>query len=170
LLLAKEDPSGDVAAVLAQESVEAAFSGGAMSQPESKPLVEGVRGRGDAFMLGQPTDAVPDGVKLDVAELVHQAEACFGSVELEWVHNGTSAWLLQVHPRPTPTVERGVLSPGNADRWLDFDPKDGLDALRSLVQRAKEIGAGVRVIRPVGVTSHIGDILRAASVPGRLSA
>jgi hypothetical protein len=167
-LLAKEDPNSAVAAVLAQESVVHMYSGAAMSQLQSEPLIEGVRGRGDDFMLGHGRDDLPDVVRGDVSALIREAEAAFGTVELEWAHDEIQAWMLQVHPRPVTNLEKGVLSLGEAATWLEFDPDEGLDALRTLVGIAAQTNAGVRVTRLVGITSHVGDILRAARVPGRI--
>jgi hypothetical protein len=52
---------------------------------------------------------------------------------------------------------------------LPFDPSDGLEKLRLLVDEAAKKHWGVEVLRPVGITSHVGDILRKAGVPGRLA-
>ena len=61
-----------------------------------------------------------------------------------------------------------MINPGTAKRWLRFDPNEGLDKLRELVRIAHESAAGVEVIRPIGVTSHVGEILRGSDVPARL--
>jgi hypothetical protein len=58
-LLAKEDPMGAVASVLAQESVQATYSGGAISQHGGPSVVEGVAGAGDGFMLGSTPKTMP---------------------------------------------------------------------------------------------------------------
>jgi hypothetical protein len=58
----------------------------------------------------------------------------------------------------------------DARTWLDFDPNEGLDVLRALIAEVttgRAAGAGVRVVRPIGLTSHVGDLLRQAGVPAR---
>ena len=62
-----------------------------------------------------------------------------------------------------------VIGPGTPENgWLDFDPALGLEGLNDLISRARKERKGVRVIAPVGVTSHVGDLLRKAGVPAHL--
>lgn len=169
-LLAAEDPKNEIAAVLAQESVDARFSGGAISQPEGMPLVEGVEGFGDGFMLGERRQELSTAILNDVRRLVRRAEGIMGPVQIEWVHDGRQVWVIQIHARNIDLVSPGVINPGHADRWIEFDPRAGLDRLRETVEVAVEEGAGIEVTRAVGVTSHVGDLIRRAGVPGRLAA
>jgi hypothetical protein len=167
-LLAEEDPTGTrIASVLDQDGVDADWAGATALRADGSVLVEGVRGTGDAFMLGdRAPEAVPASVADDVRALVGAAAGTLGPVRIEWAHDGTRAWLLQLH-RVAQRVSDAMLSPGAADRWLAYDPRDGLDRLRELVAEAQGVGAGVEVTGGVGVTSHVGDILRKAGVPGR---
>lgn len=169
VLLTKEDPNGVISSVLSQASVDAIFSGAAISQPSKIPLIEGVRGFGDDFMLGEAPILLPPNVIDDVENLVKRAELHFGRVDLEWAHDGEKAWIIQLHTRAIGHLSPGTLSPGSAETWLTFNPADGLEELRQLISKAKTLSAGIEVLGAVGVTSHIGDILRAAGVPGRLS-
>jgi hypothetical protein len=41
--------------------------------------------------------------------------------------------------------------------------------LRRVVEQAQKTGAGVELVREVGLTSHVGDILRSAGVPARIA-
>ncbi|MFL6128698.1 MAG: hypothetical protein ACJ73E_06500 [Mycobacteriales bacterium] len=171
LLLAKEDPTGDrIAAVLDQRAVDARFSGATATAEDGSVLLEGVRGAGDAFMQGsRPAETLPADVVADVAALVRRAAAELGSVRIEWAHDGGRAWVIQLHTsRARVTTE--FLNPGSADRWLPYDPVEGLDRLRDVVAEARRSGAGVVVTGPVGITSHVGDIIRKEGVPGRLAA
>src|SRR5262249_28129821 len=53
-LLADEDPTGtDLSSVLQQEGVDAQFSGAAETLASGEPLLEGVAGTGERFMLGE---------------------------------------------------------------------------------------------------------------------
>lgn len=170
-LLAKEDPDGTlIPSLLCQESVNPYYSGASAVAPEETELpIEGVAGHGDAFMLGTEAPMqVPAGVADDVRGVLKELAGVLGSAEIEWVHDGTELWIVQLHVREHPRVSPGVLSPGDAQQWLSFDPRSGLDALRELVVVAAQKSAGIEVTRHVGVTSHVGDILRRARVPARL--
>lgn len=167
-LLAKEDPTDTrIASVLDQDGVAADWAGATALHADGSVLVEGVRGTGDAFMLGDraPED-LPASVSDDVRSLVAAAAAALGPVRIEWAHDGTRAWILQLH-RGALRVSDDMLSPGTADRWLRYDPRDGLNRLRELVAEATTAGAGIEVTGGVGITSHVGDILRKARIPGR---
>lgn len=166
-LLAQEDPEGVVAAVLAQEGVAAVWSGATLPLPDGH-LVEGVAGSGLEYMQGTaPGVALPR----DVIEAVERTLApvidALGPARCEWAHDGRDVWVLQLHVARFAVRDPDVLSPGEAATWIDFDTADGLPRLRELVSRAKTVGAGVLVRGRVGLTSHVGDVLRKAGVPGR---
>ena len=170
-IMAKEDPHGSaIASVLAQEGVDASYSGaslpGAGGQPDH---IEGVAGRGDAFMLGERhPEPLPPQVIHDVRELTAHARHVLGPVRLEFAHDGQQAWVVQLHISAD-QYRPGVISPGTPENgWLDFDPALGLEGLNDLISRARKERKGVRVIAPVGVTSHVGDLLRKAKVPAQL--
>jgi hypothetical protein len=171
-LLAKEDPDGDaIASVLAQHGVDPDWSGATMASADSDDYVQGVSGRGDAFMLGERApEPLPEQVLADVRALTRTARQSLGPVRMEWVHDGKRAWVVQLHIARQLFSDASVLSAGEADTWLDFQVLDGLDALRSLVGQALERGCGIRIHGAVGLTSHVGDLLRRAGVPGRLTA
>jgi hypothetical protein len=168
-LLAAEDQKGDrIAAVLAQRSVRAQWSG-ALRSGASDPLTEGVSGFDDAFMQGvRPPEELPASVRGDLLDLACQArQALKAEIRLEWVHDGDRAWVVQLHVRTGAAQPATVVSGEPAD-WLRFHPSQGLDTLRALIDQAHRTGAGILVTGPVGLTSHVGDLLRAARVPSRL--
>lgn len=169
-LLANEDPDGTaIAAVLAQQGVDPAWSGATMASPDGEDFVQGVAGRGDGFMLGEQAPAqLPGQVVADVRALADQARQLLGPVRLEWVHDGERAWVVQLHLARQFFTGASIVSAGETDHWLDFQVADGLDNLRELVGRAQAEGAGVRIHGSVGLTSHVGDLLRRAGVPARL--
>lgn len=172
VILMKEDADGNVSGVLAQEGVAADFSGATLPvENETGHLIEGVDGTGADFMLGDSgTVELPMEVHERVRALLAKLESALGStVRIEWADDGKTAWVLQLHrvaQRSTP----GVFSSGEATTWFAFDPSQGLDTLEDLIAVAREQGAGIEVVRPIGLTSHVGDLLRKARVPGRLSA
>jgi hypothetical protein len=170
-LLAEEDPEGTaIAAVLAQHGVDPAWSGATMASADGADFVQGVAGRGDSFMVGeQAPQSLPDRVLADVRQLAATARQSLGPVRLEWVHDGSQAWVVQLHIARQFFTGASIVSAGEADHWLDFQVADSLDSLRALVGQAQAEGAGIRIHGSVGLTSHVGDLLRRAGVPGRLA-
>ncbi|MGY1684427.1 hypothetical protein ACI8AK_02440 [Geodermatophilus sp. SYSU D00867] len=171
-LLQDEDPGGtSIASVLSQEAVDARWSGATIPSEDDTPdHVEGVPGTGDDFMLGeQAPEALPDEVVEDVRALAARAREELGPIRLEWAHDGRTVWVLQAHIATHFFRGRAVLSPGDANEWLDFHAGHGLDGLTDLIASAQSRGAGVLVHGTVGLTSHVGDLLRKAGVPGRLA-
>jgi len=170
-LLHREDPTGTMlAGVLAQRAVLARYSGASLPVVDGADEIQGVAGSGDRFMRGeQEPVSLPNRVVADVRALIARLRTSLGPVRIEWTHDGKKAWLLQLH-----VVEQAssgnIIYPGEADHWLAFDPNDGLDVLRRVAAEAVDSGFGVRVVRPIGTTSHIGDILRKAKVPARIMA
>lgn len=168
-LLEAEDPNREVASILAQEGAISAYSGGAASQSGAPPIVEGAPGRGDLYMAGGRSEPIPDSIEHDVADLLRRAELVVGPAQIEWVHDGRQAWLLQLHARSIQPNTIGVINPGDAEHWISFDPLRGLTQLRDTIADAILSGAGIEITRPVGITSHVGDILRSAGIPARLT-
>jgi hypothetical protein len=167
-LLATEDPDSEIASVLVQDAVEARYSGAAMSQVDDEPLVEGVEHAGDEFMLGRQAPApLPADVRADVRELHDALAARVGSVHLEWAHDRTSVWLLQLR-QVAPLSDSSVIVPGEPGRFRRFEVADGLEALRAEIERAQELAEGIELVGNVGITSHFGDVLRHAGVASRL--
>lgn len=166
-----EDPDGTtISAVLAQHGVDSAFSGALLSDDEANLTIEGVRGEGDAFMVGDdsPVD-LPDEVIAGVTALFESAAEAFGPVRMEWAYDGRDFWVLQMHRGPTSSNGR-VVFPGDAERFHRFDVEGGISALRKLVARVEGTGEGIVLVGNVGVTSHFGDILRRAQIPSRIDA
>lgn len=167
-LLQKEDRDGLIAAVLSQEAVPAEYSGATAMTSDDGLVIEGVAGTGDAFMLGRvsPQD-LPAPVLEGVSQCVRDLRESIGDVRIEWAYDGDSVWVLQMH-RIRDALPPGVLSPGEPESWIDFDPQEGLEVLRARIKDIGESAIGVRVVGPVGITSHVGDLLRQAGVPGRI--
>ncbi len=168
-LVANEDPEGKtIASVLWQEGVDAAWSGALAVGDDGHVITEGVAGPGDAFMQGRvPPEPIPAVVEGSVTELQRRASAALGPVKMEWVHDGTVTWVVQLHRIATPGSQR-VIYPGDARLLHSFDVADGIDELRKLIARIEGTGDGVVLLGDVGVTSHMGDLLRRARIPARL--
>jgi hypothetical protein len=168
-LLQREDGTGGrIAAVLAQEAVEAEYSGAVIATSDGDTIVEGVRGGGDAFMLGERgPEQLPQKVLKHVCDLYARASKALGPVRFEWVHDLGMAWILQLHKGSTATSGT-VIVPGTPTAEHPFEVSRGLSELRTLVDEVAGTGAGIVLRGHVGVTSHFGDVLRRANVPARL--
>jgi hypothetical protein len=169
-LMASSDPAGDrIASVVVQQGVSARWSGAARTDGGAPaPLVGGVRGAGDDFMIGvAPPADLPIAVAEDVGQLLRRAEKLFGPVRMEWAADDERVWVLQLNQQRD--GDAVVVTAGAASEWLSYDPATGLDALRRVVEQAQKTGAGVELVREVGLTSHVGDILRSAGVPARIA-
>lgn len=166
-LMAEEDPDGTrISAVLAQEGVPAVYAGATLPGDDSGDFVEGVQGDGDRFMLGEESPAaLPNDVVSAVRSITRQFSALLGPVRVEWVFDGRTPWVVQLHR--VGAEPASALSPGEAQEWVTFNPADGLDVLRELVLSLSESTTGVLVVGRVGVTSHVGDLLRKARIPAR---
>lgn len=172
-LLQSVDPEGDrVASVLAQEGVNARYSGATLPKVGGETLVQGVTGFGDEFMLGQrPPEPLPLDIQRAVAAISDRARSFLGPVRLEWVHDGRQVWVLQLHLTADRALGRTIY-PGEPARWRTFHASEGLEALRALigqVDRTPGQEEGILIRGEIGVTSHVGDLLRKAHIPSRLS-
>ncbi len=168
-LLSCEDPQGEfLASVLSQESIEAIFSGAAAVNERQQIIIEGVSGRGDRFMQGvvQP-ECLPQSVENSVIELYNHAKERLGPVRMEWVYDGKKTWVVQLHQGTIPGYER-IIFPGEVKKFHEFKISAGLEELRKLVDSIQGKEEGIIVIGNIGITSHVGDILRRAAIPSRM--
>jgi hypothetical protein len=167
-LLTAEDHGREIAAVLAQRAVPAAWSGATLVGAEGRVFIEGRRGEGDTLMLGEASpEPLPPGIEGDVAALHRRLTETLGPVRLEWVHDGRMAWVVQMHVGATATSET-VLVDGEAEDWAEFDVARGLAELRTLL-RDLPSAAGVTLRGRVGLTSHMADVARNSGRPTRIS-
>ncbi len=58
-----------------------------------------------------------------------------------------------------------TIYPGEAASYRQFKVTDGIDALRALISEVQATGDGIMLVGDVGVTSHLGDLLRRARIP-----
>jgi hypothetical protein len=168
-LLQAEDPGGTaISSILSQDAVESIYSGALLTDADGGVTVEGVAGSGEDFMLGlaSPT-SLPAQVLQDARDLQARASLDLGPVRMEWVHDGVRAWVVQLHASVAPS--RGsVLFPGEASSYRQFPVSEGIEGLRQLIEEVLLTGEGIVLVGSVGVTSHLGDLLRRARVPSRL--
>lgn len=165
-IMAAEDPAHEViASVVGQAGVIPQYSGASIVLQSGEIATEGVAGAGDAFMQGTAkAEPLPATVIEDVRRL-HEAASELGPIRLEWVHDGERAWVVQMHRGATDSTA-GVLVPGEAQHWTQFEVANGLERLRSLIAQFQP-GHGLELIGEVGLTSHIADVIRRARIPAR---
>jgi hypothetical protein len=167
-LMAEEDPTGEaISAVLCQQAVPAAFAGAAIMDADQQIIIEGARGEGDSFMAGRRLpEQLPEGVLADIQEAYRFAQEKLGPVRFEWVHDGSKAWIVQLHKGATDSTA-STLVPGEAAEWQIFDVSSGLEELRRLLAQLPA-HVGLQVRGEIGLTSHVADLLRKARRPARL--
>jgi hypothetical protein len=154
-----------LASVLVQESVDSKFSGGAALRRSGEPVVEGVMGHGDEFMLGKSSPTIlPDDVFAKVQKVLIDIASSLGPCRMEWVFDGNRVWIVQLHVGAISSDPIRIVD-GNADLWIDFHVSEGLESLRQLLSESSLKGTGIRIIGDVGVTSHFGDLLRGSGIP-----
>jgi hypothetical protein len=168
-LMNDEDPEGTrIASVLAQEGVNASYSGSLIVERDGGILIQGAKGYGDDFMQGRAIDDLPSSIEKSVADLYAETQSHLGPVRFEWVHDGNMAWIVQLHKGKTSTLGNTIF-PGDANSYHRFDVNKGIEALRNLIGRTKP-HEGIILVGRVGITSHLGDLLRRASIPSRIEA
>ncbi len=168
-LLSLEDPSGlAIASVLSQSAVRACYSGAAIADRHGSPIIEGVRGEGNHFMLGQRSfEVLPPEIIADVEKTYVEAASAIGAVRFEWVHDGERVWIVQLHKGGTSSTA-ATLVPGEAAKWAVFDASRGLEELRRFLEGLPH-DVGVCVEGEIGLTSHFADLLRKTKRPARIS-
>jgi hypothetical protein len=166
-LMTDEDPEGkNIASVLAQEGINAEYSGSLIVDRDGGLVIQGVEGYGDSFMLGLAIDDLPLRIKESVRDLYEQTATFLGPIRFEWVHDGKMAWLVQLHKGATASLGNTIF-PGEASLYHRFDVTKGVDALRDLIGRTGS-HEGIALVGRVGITSHLGDLLRKARIPSRI--
>jgi hypothetical protein len=169
-LLEDEDPEAKyLASVLSQQGVDAAYSGSLVTQADGTPLIEGARGYGDRFMVGEAgREPLPEDVSDSMRARYEEARALLGPIRMEWVYDRAgSTWVVQFH-RGATTTQGSVIHQGEASRYHRFEVSRGIDELRALISRVRGTGEGIILVGHVGVTSHLGDLLRKAEIPSRI--
>lgn len=126
-----------------------------------------MKGEGEALMLGTalPED-LPQNIINDVISLYNKASEKLGVVRFEWVHDGNQVWVVQLHRGGT-TTQDGVIVPGEALVWREFEIARGLPLLRAELEQIGP-GEGILIVGQMGLTSHAADVLRKSKIPARM--
>ena len=177
ILMQKEELKGDnqinIASILSQSAVDAAYSGGAIiGENQANDVIEGVAGKGDNFMVGADyLDLLPDSVLLKLKALLNEIRKYYyllGDVSIEWVFDGTKIWLVQLNQIKEKGLGTTIVA-GEPAKYEKFYVEDGLEQLRSKIKAIKGRDIGIELIGDVGLTSHFGDVLRHANIPSFIS-
>src|SRR5262249_4665256 len=132
-------------------------------------LVEGIPSYGDTFMVGLAgTRALPDYVVQGVKQRYEEAKEHLGPVRMEWVYDTNGfTWIVQLH-RGITTSQGSIIHKGEAVNYERYDAIKGIYQLRALIAAVRGTGKGIILVGNVGVTSHLGDLLRKAQIPSYL--
>lgn len=171
-LMATEDPQGDmIASIIAQAGIDATYSGGLVVTEKTdneEIIIEGTPGFGEKFMTGQKKRSVlPDEIIVSVKALYNQVFAKLGPVRMEWVADSKQIWLVQLHCGATKS-SGSTIYPGNVPFYHTFEVERGLEELRNLISTIQNKEEGIILVGDVGITSHLGDVLRRAEIPSRI--
>jgi hypothetical protein len=168
VFMASEDPEHkNIASIISQAGVFPEFSGASIVSRNGQIFTEGVKGSGEAFMMGISAPEELSQSVLKEVEALHVLASQLGPVRFEWVYDGNRAWVVQLHQGAT-VSEPDVLVPGEAVTWVPFNVSEGLSALRETLA-ALEPESGLMLTGAVGLTSHIADVIRKANVPARIT-
>ena len=163
-LMDLDDPSGGIlASCLVQEAVDASYSGTLVSS-DNDVIIDGVKGVGDDYMIGvKPPEVLPERITDNIITMYELLKNVFGYVRFEWVHDGITPWLVQLHQGETPSSCK-VIYPGEFENSVIFNVSQGLPYLRSIIS-SLSVNSGIIVEGNMGMGSHIADVLRKAKVP-----
>ena len=171
-LISREDPNSIlISSVIAQEGVDAIFSGKLDVTQGGDIIIEGVKGKGDGFMIGKSSpDILPAVVVQHVTRLCQRITRHLYPVSVEWVYDRHRVWVVQLHLRGISTTAPGIIVPGEPEHYNRFDVKRGIEPLRKLVDElsSRDKNQGIILVGNVGITSHFGDILRKSGIPSRI--
>ncbi len=88
-----------------------------------------------------------------------------GPVRFEWVHDGRKPWIVQLHQGLTAS-SASVIYPGAVTQYIPFNVTEGIDKLREIIRGLGDNSQdGIELIGHIGLTSHMGDLLRKAAIP-----
>jgi len=157
-----------IVSLLIQDEVAAQYSGALITDVSGNPIIEGVSGFGDEFMLGRTTPSALDADLISrLSDLHSRLVPDLGSLRLEWAYDGTTIWVLQLQQEAA-LSDGWTIVEGKPDFEFEFRPSAGLAGLRELVHQVKGSSQGIRVIGSIGITSHIADVLRRHRIPSRI--
>jgi hypothetical protein len=161
------DEEGNIVSVLSQHGVDPCYSGATISNDRGQVLSQGVRGKGDRFMLGEAApESLPGHVTHALQALFSSASMKLGPVRFEWVFDGHQPWIVQLHHGVTRSTTSTIF-PGET-KFVDFAVQRGIEELRKEIDLARRQEFGIVLVGDIGITSHMGDLLRKARIPSRI--
>lgn len=154
--------------VLIQTGIRPKWSGACQPGIETTHTIEGVKGEGGKFMLGaQAPEQLSSGEYSQIWATADLLTKHFGPVRFEWVIDPAgTVWIVQLQQAVTRS-SHDVIVEGTVDEYITFDVSRGLEELRMVVQNLAP-RQGIKLHGDVGVTSHLGDVLRRESVPSKI--
>lgn len=176
LLIQSDEKKGsaeiNIGSLISQDAVNAKYSGGCIVREYADDdVIEGVKGKGDGFMVGNYSyDELPCDVLCKIREINNKIRShshIIGDrISIEWVYDGKDVWIVQLNQiQSGATKNRNVIVEGSVRSFIDFETDRGLEALRELITTIKDKKTGIRLIGKVGIASHFGDVLRQAKIP-----
>ncbi len=157
-----------LSSIIIQDEVVARFSGALLTDRHQNPIIEGVTGFGDDFMLGRVGPSQLDKHLIKRLEELHDTLVRYvGSIRAEWVFDGERIWVIQLQQEAAVSLGQTIVS-GEVESEQEFDVSHGLAGLRQLVDLVEGTTVGIKIIGNVGMTSHIADVLRRHKVPSRI--
>lgn len=165
-LMEKEDPENVIlASCIHQSNVPGEYSGVVLTGASGDLIIEGVKGAGVDFMLGEAAPvSLPVSIRNDLVILAEKLSVLRQPVRFEWVHDGAVPWVVQLHLGAVPSINRTIY-PGTPKEFIRFDMNDGLEALRTLAEELKDGDTGLTIVGNIGLGSHVADVLRKAKIP-----
>lgn len=166
-VLLSGDRESKIVSIISQHAVLPQYSGATISNERGAVLTQGVAGKGDRFMLGGAApEPLPEYVREAIQRLFLIAKSRLGPVRFEWVFDGNRPWIVQLHHGKTKSTV-SIIYPGEAS-FRDFPVENGIEQLRKLIAENEKREFGIVLVGDIGVTSHMGDLLRKARIPSRI--
>lgn len=169
---AKGDAEVNIASILSQDATDAMFSGSSIIEEDmSDDIIEGVVGKGDAFMIGAEGNYdLPDEVIREVKKTNNKIRSYYrylGKVSIEWVYDGKDVWIVQLNQLKV-SGSKDIIVKGTPEKHIEYDVRDGLNGLRETISNIKGKNIGIELIGNIGITSHFGDLLRLSNIPSKI--
>lgn len=168
-----EDPGHEnLASYIWQDNIDALYSGACITGADGIPMIEGVQGFGDEFMVGKRSpESLPEHVLDAVMALWEQAYQVLGPTRFEWVYDRYDmAWVVQLHRGGTDSTG-DIIVPGDADEWVTYSTEEvSIAQFRDIAPQAARDGIGIILQTDGGLTNHYADQLRRNNVPSRREA
>jgi hypothetical protein len=160
-----------LAGIIVQDAVDPLYSGAVITDASGEPIIEGIPGKGDPFMVGERAqESLPVHVRAAVRGVWECASASLGPVRFEWVcDRDYNIVVVQFHRGETSTFG-DVLVQWEKEpiRWEVYRTEWGLEQFRPLCERAEAEGFGIVLQTNLGVTNHFVDNLRRHGIASRL--